>query len=468
MAETPNSEINDGKLLVLHQDSKGVVQVGHVAYSNPLENELELVRQLCDSEHTTLDRLKDHLARTRTFDQLVRAKEYRYCIELNAAYQSFQIKLDQGLSFIKLMHNIIKSKKKSTKPGEYYDPTDDVENCKKYIKELYTKWCKAYAIELAYESCKRNQNILAYSHRICGWSNPVHRLTPNFTVEVKTNFGYGGASYFFTKLTFKDVEIIPFSEWVQYAIARVTEIVRYSKCYELENRYWRNALLYCRDACNLSLTDEEQFISKYIIDECDIMVKELEEMVVSDELLVISRKEPHKGRFKLDKAGHYLVEYKGEKISGALDLITKILAFDKIASVSNFITRIEQANKKIQPILVNELLALVTKIQEANATMALLQPDFLAYLGKNKEYINEKQALRELLAQQQGVPSYKLEQDHVDIAFHDKFPEYRPFEKDFKAVSERYHQLTDHIKNLNRVLDSISNYKDRIDTYFCK
>ena len=45
-------------------------------------------------------------------------------------------------------------------------------------------------------------------------------VTPNFSVEIKTNFGYGSVSYFYTKLKYKNIEITPFSEWVDYEFAR--------------------------------------------------------------------------------------------------------------------------------------------------------------------------------------------------------------------------------------------------------
>src|SRR5690606_38411441 len=125
------------------------------------------------------------------------------------------------------------------------------------------------------------------------WSNPEFKLSENFTVVLKTNFGYGSASYFYIKLKYKNIEITPFSEWIDYEIAKFTEIIRYTKSFvyrllrgiyngkrvyqqKMENSNWQDAIDYTKTACNVSLKDEVDFVRKYIIDECERMVAGLE------------------------------------------------------------------------------------------------------------------------------------------------------------------------------------------------
>ena len=87
---------------------------------------------------------------------------------------------------------------------------------KKSFYDMYQLWTNAYSIRKAYETCKSDENIIIFSHRTSGWSNPVYQLTPNFSVEVLTNFGYGRSSYFYTRLKYKNIEITPFSDWINY------------------------------------------------------------------------------------------------------------------------------------------------------------------------------------------------------------------------------------------------------------
>ena len=95
----------------------------------------------------------------------------------------------------------------------------DVEKCetqlKEEIKDKYILWNNAFSINKAYNICKKDKSILSFSHRKDGWSNPVYQLTQNFSVEIKTNFGYGRKSYFYTKLNYKEIDITPVSEWIE-------------------------------------------------------------------------------------------------------------------------------------------------------------------------------------------------------------------------------------------------------------
>ena len=64
------------------------------------------------------------------------------------------------------------------------------------VKNKLLLWSKAASINKTYRRCYEDKTILIFSHRLRGWSNPVFQLTPNFSVEIKTNFGYGNSSYF--------------------------------------------------------------------------------------------------------------------------------------------------------------------------------------------------------------------------------------------------------------------------------
>ncbi len=74
---------------------------------------------------------------------------------------------------------------------------------------------------------------------------------------------------FYAKLIFKDIDIIPFSEWVEYRNITYNEILQYSRKYKVENQSWKNAMEYVKDASNLCIKDELNFIKTYIITECE-------------------------------------------------------------------------------------------------------------------------------------------------------------------------------------------------------
>lgn len=56
---------------------------------------------------------------------------------------------------------------------------------------------------LNFEKLKERTDILVLSNRIGGWSNPKFQLSKDFSIEVKSNFGFGRASYFFLSIYYK-------------------------------------------------------------------------------------------------------------------------------------------------------------------------------------------------------------------------------------------------------------------------
>ena len=136
----------------------------------------------------------------------------------------------------------------------------------------------AYALELAYEKAEDKKSIISISHRKIGWTEAPFRATKNLKVQFRTNFGYGKSSYFYVKLRFKEIDIIPFSEWVKYRFINYKEIMRYSQSYVLENQNWKTAMEYVRDAINLCIEDELGFIEKYLITECKWLITGLKEI----------------------------------------------------------------------------------------------------------------------------------------------------------------------------------------------
>ena len=346
-----------------------------------------------------------------------------------------------------------------------YNLQEAIERLKTEIKYKYILWGQAFAINKTYKLCHEDKSILTFSHRIDGWSNPVYELTSNFSIEIKTNFGYGGVSYFYTKLKYKNIEITPFSDWMIYEFARFKEIIRYTKSHILKNEYWQEAMEFSCTACNLSLTDEVKFVEKYVIEECEKMVSGLEN-IFNKEHFTFKKIEGEE--YSLDKKGHVLVEFRGEKISGALDFISKILEFDTIAAIKTFITRIEDCNRRIQPLLVEEAKILKIKIENLIKEKNQLQPKYDEVVKINNDYNGKRSKL-----QTEMISRGELNKDWIDItklenAFISKFPNYTEFKEEYKRVTESYRILIEQIKNNTEVRNNIITYNEKIIKHFGK
>ena len=452
-------EINETVLSVLRKNKKtNQIVIDYVNFENPLSKEILEFEQACDNTETKLEELILFIKNNPTFNQLT--THYRYCRYLNGSYQAFSAKNQDTITEINNRKQLILF---NAKENHNYNVKEKIEEFKQELKLKYKLWVKAYSINKTYRICNEDKSIIAFSHRIDGWSKPLYQLTPNFSLEIKTNFGFGRASYFYTKLKYKDIEITPFSEWINYEFAEFSEIVRYTQSHLLQNEYWLEAMTFSKDACNLSTTNEVKFVEKYIIDECEEMVKGLEEIFHKEHF---SFKDREKQNYKKDKKGHILVEFRGEKISGALDFISKILEYKRIISIQTFIDRIEIINKKIQPILEEESKIIKIKLSNLKAEKDELKPQFDKVVEENNLYNKKKAELQKLMIANGELDLRQIDTVKLNKEFTAKYEEYEDFFKEYKLITESYRILIEQIKNLTKINDNITSYKERIIQHF--
>lgn len=456
------AQINEEVLctLLLNQTTN-TVELGSTPIEQHFVQPVQQLKALCSDPSVTLQDIIAFIEQRPEFNTL--SAHYRYCQKLDGTYQAFDAKNEETIPKILKQQAVMLMNKEFM---EDYDIDLAIQTLKHELGEEYGLWAKAYSINAAYRKCHNDKGILTFSHRISGWSNPVYRLTPNFTVELKTNFGFGSASYFYTKLTYKNIEITPVSEWIQYEIAKFSEIVRYTKLHALKHTSWLEALNFCLTACNTSLADEEAFVSKYIVEECEKMVKGLEDILVQDNFSI--RKGRFMGYYPIDKKGHYLTEFRGEKISGALDFIDKILEFRSIASVTNFIQRIEACCKRIQPILVSELVDMNSELAKLHGEMDVLRPKYLSLNSSNQVYAKKRQEIRAAIVGDTVFRAADYPHKQINDEFLAQHPEYPAFEIEFKEVSKAYFDLSKMIENMEKVLRSITSHNNKISRHFGK
>ena len=469
-------KINEEVLCILrYKDNELIIDYEPIEINFP--NESETFSKLCQTNSDNLLAISYFLKTTESIKPL--QKNYKYCQKLDGSYQGFTVNFEERVKRIIQSRDLFYLNQKN---NEEYNIEENIFNLQDELEKEFALWVRAYNIEKTYRKCFDDKQILTFSHRINGWSNPEYKLSENFTVELKTNFGYGSASYFYIKLKYKNIEITPFSEWIDYEIAKFSEIIRYTKSFayrilrgiyngkrvyqqKMENSNWQDAIDYTKTACNVSLKDEVDFVRKYIIDECERMVAGLENIYSVSEFTF---KGEHETDYKIDKAGHQLMEFRGEKISGALDFISKILEFDKIAEIKSFITRIENVNRKIQPLLVVELKNIKLKLTDLNGEMATLKPQYLKLVADNQSYIRQKNELKKQMIISKELDWKFFDNEKLNKAFLDKFPEFEDFEKEFTNVTKNFNILTEQIQNFNKLFENITTYNSKILKHFGK
>ena len=349
------------------------------------------------------------------------------------------------------------------------------------------------------EQKRKKQELIAYSHRKIGWSTPVYHLNTSFSLEIKTNFGFGSVSYFYIRFIYKNVNVIPFSQWIEYEYANKFELIRYSQSYYPDNASWSEAFTYACDACNLFLTNEPLFIQKYLIDECEKMVKGLEVFLTNSSFKFLNRKNKNTytryrrqntnyqnigsdliERIYTDsyKKGHGLIEFRGEKISGALDFIEEISTMKEVIEIEGFIKRIIKCNKSVKPILANEIKLINGELKTLIERFKVVETEYEEAKTQENKYLEERKILRAELIEKHGEPyKYDFVNKNSFSAFYpnlkpfqdiflDIFPKYQSFMNKYEEIYKRYKTLKDQIDSLTTVKKNIKTYKKSIEDFF--
>jgi hypothetical protein len=468
------NKINKEYLAILKYNNLQQLELEYIKLENLFQNELDLYYKVFlqnkKQEHD-LNNLKKFFIENQKLHLLTSQKEYKYCQELGNPYEGFSININEIIinidKFILLKNKFMQNKLTENDEKKFKESikvflNEEKENditlnnfIDKILAYLYIKlklWTHAYSIQKKYREAYDNNEILFFSHRLKGWSTPICKLNHSLSAEYKTNFGYGHSSYFYIKLKYKDIELIPFSDLVEYKFRNSFEINQYTQKYELENSEWEYALSFLVEAYNLLIKNEDEFIQKYMIDELVDLVNGLNKIFRNDHFefkdnLKLSNSSTilynsHTGEI-INTENNKNKEYdkiettilRAKKITNALDFIQKIYAYSHIKNININIKEIENLNSKMIPILINEKEKVEKEIILLTILIKKIQPSFFKNRDKNKDYENKKDILRKEYESQQE------DEEFINSQFQQKYPEYEEFQENFKKISEQFIKL---------------------------
>jgi hypothetical protein len=429
-----------------------LVMVDYETIQRPLDNDFNHLKSLINLDTNDAKSILIYVKNHHKLKILL--EKYDYCRTFNDSYQG----LFSDLPTIEAAY-----------PSNFpYQSTR--EELKKLEKETLLfdlqERLQAYYLELAYKICEQKRiqkSIITYSHRKVGWATPKYEFNSNFSIKLKTNFGFGIVSYFYTCIKYKGLDIVPFSDWIVYQNAKLIEIINYSAKHRVLNESWIEALEYSRDAFNLATTDEIAFIKRYVIEECERMVLGLENFLDGDNFKFINFKNIS---IDVPMEGHDLIEFRGQKISGALFFIQKIIQFKMIIEINEFINRIEICNERVKPMLIKEILLINKELFEFNNNLKVLKPLYEAMDKRFNDFENSKRTLRNDLINENQSSIYLFSVEELDKKFIELNPEYPEFLLKYNDIKSQYLELTNKIILLDFNLANIESYNKTIEEYF--
>ena len=199
-------------LLVRNDSSIGTAELDII---NSFKEERKLLDEYKIEPNDNIDCIADFIRDV--LKKKLPNKVFNYCKELDLPYQSVLVNVEEEITNIYKKRDLIKlNHSNAIADNKEYDLKYNLLQLKNEICEMVCLWFHVFDIELTYERANKTSNCLVYSHRLSGWSKPEFKITENLTQEIRTNFGYGSASYFYCILKYKNIQIRLIYVYLEY------------------------------------------------------------------------------------------------------------------------------------------------------------------------------------------------------------------------------------------------------------
>jgi hypothetical protein len=471
--------VNSDYLLLFKSHATNVIEVNEF----PVE---KLINGIINDAITFVSSVKnaDELNKYLSGNEALTKMEgyYFYCTSLDSAYDDTEIKIESLKSFIK---DYQANEQYYNSDNKYDIRQQHIENDENALKKpeerfqelkskiIYTlsEWCEMYNLSKAYEKAECIDRVLFYSHKKSRWRTENSKITDNLSFELSTNFGYGRSSYFFLKIFYRGICLTPFSVWINYKYANMLEIVRYTISYEPQNNSWLKFKNDVVDVVHLYNNDEAAFVRKFIISECEQMIEGLGNILNSSSVrLKVSPSDDSITTVKNITNNNYLMTvFRGEKISGALDFISKILELSSIININEYVAKIENYNKNFLPILEHEISLITHDISKLQNELDIAQKIVDELKPKYDFYTSERQRLMresgeyslERIEAIWDYPPPEIKERLTEI-----YPEYLEFDKTYYDNKLKILNLNTWINGLKQYFDPATKSVEKIKTYF--
>ena len=466
-----NNAINETHICVLErEDNTDRLKVSLTELNFQFESSMTELKQMSENANRSICELERYVESS-PLECLFGA--FDYCNRLDNAYEGIKkyskTDYEDYLKKISEFDCLIKAEEDSKK-------IKAIEHNKEfYISQLREDFYrqmierkKGYMPDVEFVKNKRNSKIMAFSHRRVGYNFPEFKLGNDFIVIFKTNFGYGMASYFFTNIRYKGIDILPYSDLIRYQFADISEIIRYTRHYPLLPSSWKYIMDFTAETYNHSISSPETFVEKWIMNECREMVAGLEDLLNKkmDSTYIIYPSFFNKNQ-QIKLSGIELINFKGERISGSLSFLEKISELKGISShVDGLTNRIMNCNLIVYSQLKMEINTLEKNIININHEIDKILPKWTLLNEVMRKYSIIKDEFRKVEHEKQPHLNYSATIFLVDKLLNAKYPEYKGKQKEFEFINKIYSDLRSKLKKDEVWKKKFEGYKSVIERHF--
>lgn len=267
----------------------------------------------------------------------------------------------------------------------------DDKGLKAKYKDEAIRYIQALCYDRELQRLKQDDSNRMFSSENIGWTSYEYEINSDIQFQLKTNFGYGMSSYFIVNLTYKGIDILPYSSIVTYYYANMADIIRCTRMYETEHDSWNIALDFVAKTTNEAVSNPSSFVRNWVMNEIRMMMAGLKRFaenpstafseVMYDEkkigglISVRNISQSEKEIYKIYPR-EMEVAKQAEKISGALDLLTNLESLtDIFPEVSHDIQAIKDLNNGLLPSFIGKIEEIGDEIEKRQSVVTHLEEE---------------------------------------------------------------------------------------------
>ena len=392
----------------------------------------------------------------------------------------------------------LKYLKKNATEEEYNSKINELvkEKMKDYVNSLrrgfsYQNFIYAQRYTAKLRDIKKESNVKMYSTDQIGWKDFEYKVNEDITAYIKTNFGYGVASYFFCNLKYKDINILPYSWPVKYFYVEMVDFVRYTTRYLPRRTSWSEVFDFTVTTANMAKHEPERFIKEWIVNEVEEMMKGLRLYMSSPdaELAEFLNAKRKASIYDIHEVAEYafkdvirncgnrdreeykampkekVIAFKAEKITGSLLLLDNLKKLSEIASVIiPYIAEIEEMNLKLQPEIELHLKNISEDINKLNIKLDSVIKELEPLTTKLQYHKNKIDDLLEKTNKGRENKD-KISKYEAEKSYEKKHPEYTVLKNRIEKLTEQKDALEKEITRRENFVKILTKCKKRIAKY---
>ncbi len=348
-------------------------------------------------------------------------------------------------------------------------------------KNSYITKCLNYIYSLDYNrTLSRLQssiNMISFSNERHGRFAYEHDVNDDLKVRICTNFCYGSASSFRVIISYKGIELLPFSIWVKYYYAKFAELLHCTRSYNVCRSNWDVCMKFVVNFVNSAINDPESFVKDVVMQEVHGMMNGLRDLYTigkdylnqimelksSDESTYVGFRNIHhstaieKRYYSVYPNEMYLV-YRIGKISGALRFLDNLKQLAAICSdINSYIGELYAMNVSIYPELSEAIPPIISDIIKLERTLKREEKQ-LSWLEKKINVLDNK--LDRILSK----CNYEDQSSRKQL-FLKSNPTYEKLKNQIQSQRDNVNQIQTDLYKRNEFLSDLQRFKELIEKY---